>query len=224
MTIRNWPAGEQPREKLLNQGAATLSDAELLAIFLRTGLRGKSAVEVGRDLLISFGSLRAVLEAGPEEFCRLPGLGPVKYIQLQAALEVGRRNLHATLTRNTILNDPAATYNYLTSRLRHQRQEVFACVFLDNQHRVIHYEELTRGTFDQAVVYPREILKRTLHHNAAAVILSHNHPSGIAKPSRADRDLTEHIKTALALISTRVLDHVIIGEGEIFSFAEQGLL
>lgn len=224
MAITDWPAGERPREKMLERGAAALSDAELLAIFLRTGSRGLSAVDLARDLLDGFGGLRPLLAAGRDEFCRRPGLGTAKFVQLQAVMEMARRHLDETLMRGDALSSPAATQAWLTSRLRDREHEVFACVYLDNRHRVIAFDELFRGTIDGASVYPREVVKAALRHNAAAVIFSHNHPSGIAEPSRADERLTTRLRDALALVDIRVLDHIIIGDGHPVSFAERGLI
>jgi DNA repair protein RadC len=224
MSIRDWPDEERPREKLLQRGASSLSEAELLAIFLRTGVAGRSAVDLARDLLNHFGSLRQLLEADQVSFCNIPGLGVAKYVQLQAVLELGRRFLEETLERNDALQSVADTRRYLTAKLRHQAHEVFACLFLDNRHRVICFEELFHGTIDGASVHPRQVVKRALYHNAAALILAHNHPSGIAEPSQADEQITLRLKEALALIDVRVLDHFIIGEGQVVSFAERGLL
>jgi DNA repair protein RadC len=224
MSIRDWPDDERPREKLLARGAAALSDAELLAIFLRTGIPGRSAVDLARDLLNQYGGLRRLLEADVTSFCAGRGLGPAKYVQLQAVLEMGRRFLEETLQRGNPLQSVADTRRYLTAKLRHHPHEVFACLFLDNRHRVISFEELFYGTIDGASVHPRQIVKRALYHNAAALILAHNHPSGIAEPSRADQQITLRLKEALALIDVRVLDHFIIGDGQTVSFAERGLL
>lgn len=222
MSIRLWPEQERPREKLLNLGAAALSDAELLAIFLRTGIRGCSAVELARRLLGDFGGLRQLLEAGQEEFTRHAGLGPAKFAQLQAVLEMGRRHLEATIKRESALESPQAVRNFLKAQLRHQPHEVFACLFLDTKHRVLAFEPLFYGTIDGASVYPRQVVKRALAHNAAALILSHNHPSGVSEPSQADRMLTERLKDALALIDVRILDHFIVGDGEPLSMVEYG--
>jgi len=222
MAIKDWPADERPREKLLLRGAAALSDAELLAIFLRTGTRGMTAVDLARSLLDQHGSLRNLLAAGQREFCSNLGLGPAKYALLQAVLEMGRRHLWETLTRSDTLASPDATRNYLTARLREHHNEVFACLFLDNKNRVIEYEELFFGTIDGASVHPRQIVQRALSHNAAALILAHNHPSGIAEPSQADRQITHRIREALSLLDIRVLDHLVIGDGEISSLAELG--
>lgn len=224
MAITDWPTHERPREKLLQRGAAALSDAELLAIFLRTGVAGKTAVDLARELLNYFSGLRALLEADQREFCQGPGLGQAKYVQLQACLEMGRRHLEATLIRGDALADPQATRHYLKARLRTYSFEVFACLFLDNRHRILAFEELFRGTIDGASVYPREVVKRALAHNAAAVILAHNHPSGVAEPSRADETITQRLKEALALVDIRVLDHIVVGDSETLSFAERGFL
>lgn len=224
MSIRNWPVSERPREKLLEQGPAALSDAELLAIFLRTGVAGRSAVDLARQLLSEFGSLRALLEADLPSFSAHPGLGPAKYAQLQAVLEMARRHLAERLRRESALESPQAVRDYLKAQLRHEPHEVFGCLFLDARHRVLAYEALFRGTIDGASVYPRQLVKRALAHNAAALILTHNHPSGVAEPSQADRVLTERIKEAMALVDVRVLDHFIIGDGEPLSMAERGWL
>ena len=224
MPITDWPVSERPREKLLGQGAPALSDAELLAIFLRTGLPGCSAVDLARQLLTRFGSLRALLQADLRQFSAHPGLGPAKYAQLQAVLEMGRRHLFEDLKRGDALTSPGAVRAFLRSQLAALPHEVFACLFLDNQHRVIAFEELFRGTIDSASVYPREVLKRALAHNAAALILTHNHPSGVAEPSQADLQLTRRLRESLALLDIRVLDHLVIGDGDPVSMAERGLL
>ena len=224
MSIRDWPDAERPREKLLSRGAAALSDAELLAIFLRTGKRGCSAVDLARELLTRYGGLRQLLESDQASFCAGPGLGMAKYTQLQAVLEMSQRYLGETLKRGDALQSVADTRRYLTAKLRHHPHEVFACLFLDNRHQVIVFEELFYGTIDGASVHPRQVVKRALHHNAAALILAHNHPSGIAEPSRADEQITLRLKNALDLIDVRVLDHFIVGDGATVSFAERGLL
>jgi DNA repair protein RadC len=224
MKIKDWPAAERPREKLLAQGAAALSDAELLAIFLRVGLPGVSAVDLARGLLSEFGGLRALLEAGREQFCRARGLGDAKFVQLQAALEIARRHLAETVWKGSALCSPAAVRDYLAMQLRHRRREVFCCLFLDTQHRVISFEELFEGTLNAASVYPREVVQAALQRGAAAVILAHNHPSGICEPSQADIWITERLVQALELVDIKVLDHLIVGEGQALSFAEQGLL
>ena len=222
MSIRDWPASDRPREKLLERGADILTDAELLAIFLRTGLPGRSAVDLARDLLIRFGSLRGLLAASQSDFCAAHGLGQAKYAQLQAVLEMGRRHLDENLRERDSLNDPIAVRRYLQSRLRGLDHEVFAALFLDSQHRLIAYEVLTHGTLDGASIYPREVVKAALRLGAAAVIFAHNHPSGFAEPSAADRVLTDRLRDALSLVDVRVLDHFVIGEGRPVSFAERG--
>lgn len=224
MSIKHWPAEERPREKLLAKGSEALTDAELLAIFLRIGIAGKSAVDLARELLSEFGSLQALLEADQARFCLGKGLGSAKYAQLQAVLEMAKRHFVEILQRGDVLTSPNTTRAYLSAQLRGYSFEVFACLFLDNQHRVIQWEELFRGTIDGASVYPREVAKRALFHNAAAVIFAHNHPSGINEPSQADKQITEKLKQALSLFDIRVLDHFIIGDGQPYSFAEHGLL
>jgi DNA repair protein RadC len=222
MAITDWPASERPREKLLALGASALSDAELLAIFLRTGVRGMTAVDLARDLIRRFGSLRAMLAAPREEFCTSKGLGEAKYVQLQAVMEMARRQLSEILVRGEALSSPQAAADYLRAQLRDREHEVFGVLFLDSQHRVLAYDELARGTVDGAAVYPREVVKAALRRNAAAVILAHNHPSGIAEPSAADRALTERLRQALGTVDVRVLDHLVVGDGAPVSFAERG--
>ena len=223
MSIKDWPAEQRPRERLLSQGSAALSDAELLAIFLRTGIAGKSAVELAQLLLQNFGSLRALLKAGQDDFCQHLGLGPAKFAQLQAVLEMSRRYCSESLRRGDALSSPQETRQYLSDKLRDYKHEVFAALFLDQRHRVICFEELFSGTLDGAAVYPREVLKKALQHNAAALIFAHNHPSGVAEPSDADQHITKRLKEALALVDIRVLDHFIIGD-DVVSFAERGLI
>jgi len=224
MPITDWPIDERPRERLLKQGAHSLTDAELLAIFLRTGIPGKTAVDLARDLLQESGGLRQILALELKAFCQKPGLGEAKYAQLQAVLEMGRRHLFERLEQGEELSSPQAVRHYLTARLRHQDRELFCCLFLDNRHRVIRCEDLFHGTIDGASVYPREVVKRALALNAAAVILAHNHPSGVAEPSHADQRLTQRLQRALELVDIRVLDHMVVGEAEVVSFAERGLL
>ena len=215
---------ERPREKLLARGADTLSDAELLAIFLRTGVKGKTAVDLARELLLEFGSLRALLEADRTQFNRSRGLGNAKYALLQAVLEMAKRHIKEPLRRGDVLTSPQHTRNYLRIQLRKYPYEVFACLFLDSQNRIIEFEELFRGTIDGASIYPREVVRKALTVNSAAVIFAHNHPSGLCSPSAADKQITEKLRQALALLDIRVLDHIIIGDGEPYSFAENGLL
>ncbi len=224
MAIRDWPEGERPREKLIAKGASALSDAELLAIFLRTGVRGLSAVDLARDLLLRFSGLNGLLTASEEVFCEAKGMGQAKYVQLQAVLELARRHLAEELTRDTVFTSPQAVKQFLLAQLSDRRQEVFMVLFLDNRHRLIVAEELFHGTIDGASVYPREVVRRALHHNAAATILAHNHPSGVAEPSRDDLEITKQLKQALALIDVRVLDHIVVGRGYTVSLAEQGAL
>lgn len=224
MAISDWPAGERPREKLLERGASSLSDAELLAIFLRIGVTGKSAVDLARELLIRFGSLTQLFASSEKDFCETHGMGQAKYAQLQAVLEMSRRALQEEMQRGEALNSPRAVREYLQLLLGGRQQEVFLVLFLDTQHRVIASEELFRGTLSQTSVYPREVVKRTLAHNAAAVILAHNHPSGVAEPSQADRLLTDALKQALSLVDVRVLDHFVVAGGQTLSFAEKGLI
>jgi DNA repair protein RadC len=224
MSIRHWPISERPREKLLQLGPQALSEAELLAILIRTGTKGSNALEVARELLVQFGSLRHLLTAEQQHACASPGLGPARYAALQAALELARRHYQQLMTIGSVLSNPRATREFLRMRLRDLRHEVFCCVYLDNRNRVIAFEELFRGTIDGASVHPREVVKEALAHNAAAVILAHNHPSGIAEPSQADELITRRLKEALALVDIRVLDHLVVGDDSCESFAERGLL
>jgi DNA repair protein RadC len=224
MSIRDWPAEERPREKLLARGAAALSDAELLALFFGSGRRGRTAVDLGRDLLGAHGGLKPLLDLDATALGSQSGVGPATASRLQAALELGRRYLASDLQRPDAMTHPAACADYLRARIGGYPYEVFACVFLDNRHRVIACEELFRGSIDGASVHPREVVRRCLTHNAAAVIFAHNHPSGVAEPSQADRDITRHLQQALKLIEVRVLDHFIIGTGTPLSLAERGWL
>lgn len=224
MAIIDWPLDDRPREKLLAKGPAALSDAELVAIFLRTGIKGKSAVELAREQLTRFGSLSALTGAARDAFCAERGLGAAKYAQLQAAMEIARRTLREKLDAGVALSAPGAVRDFLRLTLRSLPHEVFMVVFLDAQHRVLGSEELFRGTLTQTSVYPREVVKRALHHNAAAVILAHNHPSGVAEPSRADEALTAALKQALGLVDVRVLDHFVVAGDGALSFAERGLI
>ena len=222
MHIRDWPAAERPREKLLARGPGALSDAELLAIFLGSGLRGRDAVETARDLLGAHGPLRVLLERSAMELAGLPGLGPARACALSAALELGHRHLSADLERGAALSDPQAAGRYFAQRLRGLPHEVFAALFLDNRHRSIAFEELFRGTLDGAEVHPREVVRRALAHNAAAVIVGHNHPSGNREPSAADRAVTARLKQALSLVDLRLLDHFVIADGPPVSLAARG--
>jgi DNA repair protein RadC len=224
MPISDWPEQERPREKLLSKGAASLSDAELLAIFLRTGLQGKTAIDLSRDLLTEFDGLRGMIEADSRSFCQIRGLGLAKYSQIQAAIELGKRYLQENLGKKDVLSSPNDTKNFLIAQLRAYPHEVFACLFLDNRHQIISFDEMFKGTIDGASVYPREVVKQALARNAAAVIFAHNHPSGIAEPSLADKNITRRLQEALKLVDIRVLDHFIIGDNTAVSFAELGLL
>jgi DNA repair protein RadC len=224
MAIREWPKDERPREKLLSRGAEALSDAELLAILLRTGTRGRSAVQLARDLLAHFRSLRKLIAADRGRFCAEPGLGLARFAELQAAVEIARRQLAETLRAGPSLASPRATCDFLVAKLRDREHEVFCCLYLDNRHRLIHFEELFRGTIDGASVHPREVVKQALVWNSAAVIIAHNHPSGIPDPSQADEIITQRVKHALALVDIRLLDHIIVGDGASASLAERGLI
>lgn len=224
MSIRDWPENERPREKLLARGAQALSDAELLAVLFGCGSRGVSAVDLGRSLLGQYRSLRCLLQAGREACVDRPGLGPRRYGILQAALELSRRHYGEALKAGPALEAPQATRAFLVAQLRDRPYEVFCCLHLDNRHRLIAFEELFRGTIDGASVHPREVVKAALARNAAAVILAHNHPSGVAEPSQADELITARLRDALALVDIRVLDHLVVGDGRCMSFAERGLL
>jgi DNA repair protein RadC len=222
MAISDWPLAERPRERLLAQGAAVLSDAELLAVFLRTGIRGKSAVELARELLGDIGL--AGLLAAPGNWQSIKGLGPAKTAQLAAVMEVARRCLKEDLRSGSALTSPGAVREYLRLAIAGREHEVFVCLWLDAQHRVISFDELFRGTLTQTSVYPREIVKAGLKANAAAVIFAHNHPSGVAQPSQADELLTRNLKEALGLVEIKVLDHFVVAGSQALSFAERGLL
>jgi DNA repair protein RadC len=224
MTIRDWPTDERPREKLAARGAAVLSDAELLAIFIGSGRRGKTAVDLGRELLTAHGSLKTLLDLEVAALATQPGLGLAKACAVHAAMELGRRYLASELKRPDALAHPSACADYLRVRIGAHPYEVFACLFLDQRLRVIAFEELFRGSIDGASVHPREVVRRCLAHNAASVILAHNHPSGVAEPSQADREITAELKRALALIDVRVLDHFIIGCGPPTSLALRGMI
>ncbi|WP_367987863.1 DNA repair protein RadC [Vibrio sp. NTOU-M3] len=222
MAIKSIPTESMPREKLLSHGPEALTDAELLAIFLRTGTPGMNVLELADFLIKDFATLRGLFSASKEEFCRHKGLGEAKFVQLQAVLEMTQRYLAEALSRGEALTSPQQTKLYLSGLLRDRQREAFYVLFLDNQHRVIKDEVMFEGTIDAASVYPREVVKRALHLNAAALILAHNHPSGIAEPSQADRRITLRISDALALVDIRLLDHFVVGDGEIVSFAERG--
>ena len=236
MKICQWPKAERPREKLIERGPHTLSDAELLAILIGSGRKGHSALDLARGLIADFGSLRQLLSADRSRWlrdpaearrsgpARHPGIGPARYATMQAALELSRRHYCDTLRARPGLNAPDATRKFLLAQLRDRPYEVFCCLYLDNRHRLIVFEELFRGTLNGASVYPREVLRQVLFHNAAAVILAHNHPSGVLEPSQPDESITARLREALALIDVRVLDHFIVGDGQCFSFAEHGLL
>lgn len=224
MAIKDWPESERPRERLLRQGPAALSDAELLAIFLRVGVTGRSALDLASDLLNRFRSINGVFAATLNDFAELKGLGEAKYVQLMAVHELAKRALAEELRRDALLNSPSKVRDYLRLRLGHLGHEVFFALFLDAQNRLIAAEELFQGTLTQTSVYPREVVKRALAFNAAAVVFAHNHPSGVAEPSRADEMLTRALKEALQLVDVRVLDHLIVGHGGTMSFAERGLV
>ncbi|MGF1903820.1 RadC family protein [Aliivibrio logei] len=222
MSLMNLPEESRPREKLLALGPKSLTDAELLAIFLRTGIKGMNAIELADSLLKEFGSLRKLLSANQRQFCSHKGLGSAKFAQLQAVVEMTERYLLEKIEKEDALTSPEHTKRYLTRILRDRHREAFYVLFLDNQHRVLKGEVLFEGTIDSAAVYPREVVKRSIDYNAAAIILAHNHPSGVAEPSQADRRITKRISDAVELVDIRVLDHFVIGDGEIVSFAERG--
>ena len=221
---RSRPEPQLPREKLLSSGVDALDDAELLAIFLGTGTRGLPVLPLASRLLDDFGGIRGLVSAGQDNLCSRSGIGPAKCAVILAALELAKRYLLLGLERGETVSDPSSTGDFLRLRLRESPREIFACLFLDNQHRLIAYEELFFGTIDGASVHPREVVRRSLAHNAAAVIFAHNHPSGVAEPSQADRRITERLQAALSLIDVRVLDHMVVGDLEVVSFAERGLL
>lgn len=224
MSITGWLPGEGPRDKLLDRGAATLSDAELLAVLLHTGYRDCSAVDMARKLLREFVGINGLMRAGQVSVLACPGIGPAKYARLRAAMELARRQALQQAFAGDVLSSPGETRRFLQHHLGNHVREVFTCLFLDSQHRVLRCEDLFFGTLDGAAVYPREVAVRALQYGAAAVIFAHNHPSGVAEPSSADRRITERLCSALALLDIRVLDHIIVGCGCEYSFAEQGLL
>jgi len=217
-----WPTEEKPREKLLQRGASVLSDAELLAIFLRTGIKGKNVIELSREILQHFGSLKKMFAADIKTFCQFKGLGEAKFVQLQACLEMSQRHLAEEISHQDVMNNPAQVKTYIQSRLMSHTNEVFAVLFMDNQHRVIAFEELFFGTINASSVHPRVVVQRSLVHNAAAVIISHNHPSGVAEPSISDIDITQTLKQALNLVDVRLLDHLIVASHQVTSLAEIG--
>jgi DNA repair protein RadC len=219
MPITNWPQADRPREKLIKHGSKNLSDTELLAIFIRNGTKGKTAVDLARTLLNHFGGLRNLLDANEEQICTFPGLGRAKYAELQASLEISRRHLEEQLISTNVISNTETAYLYLASKLRSYQHEVFAGLFLDNQNQVIHYEELFHGTINNTTVYPREIVKTALHHNASAVIFAHNHTSGIPTPSPQDKQLTKILTKILHPLDIKVLDHIIIGNNSYVSLA-----
>lgn len=223
-TIKAWPTSERPREKLAEMGVAALSDAELLAILLGTGVRGKDVVTYARDLMAAYEGIGGLLTAPAEDLLQEQGMGPARVMQLQVVMEISRRYLAWQLRRDDGFTQPSMVRDYLTSQLRHQQREVFVVLLLDSQHRLLKYVELFHGTINAAPVYPREIIKLVMQHNAAAVILAHNHPSGVAEPSQADQRVTERLKKALGMIDVALLDHFVVGSGEPVSFAERGLL
>ncbi len=224
MSISLWPEAQRPRERLIKHGAQALTDAELLSIFLRTGIPGKSAVAMGQELTRHFGSLHALFSATQEAFSAIAGIGPAKYVQVQAVIELAGRSICEHLENGDILNAPQAVRQYLQLTLGRKTHECFVALFMDARNCMIKMEELARGTLTHASVYPREVVKAALAHNAASVILAHNHPSGNAEPSQADFTLTETLRTALALVDVRILDHLVIGTGTSYSFSEHGKL
>ena len=224
MPITDWPASERPREKLVERGAESLSDAELLAIFLRTGIPGLTAVDLARHILNHFGSLGAMFRASQKAFCEPKGLGVAKYVQLQAVLELSQRFLREQADAGVVASSSDAVRSYLQSSLADQHRELFHVLFLDTQHKIIASETLFYGTLSSAAVYPREIIKRSMELNAAAMILAHNHPSGVAEPSDADIQITRRVADAAALVDVRVLDHLVVGKGVVTSLAERGLI
>ena len=225
MNLRDWPAAERPREKLLQGGAGQLSDAELLAVLLGTsGNRGMNVVDLARIMLAKYESLRDLLQSNAPRLLDTPGMGPAGYCRLQAALELARRHYAEALRAGPLLDSPRATRDFLIARLRDSPHELFCCLHLDNRHRLIAFDELFRGTIDGASVHPREVVKQALARNAAALILAHNHPSGVAEPSQADELITRRLREALALVDIRVLDHLIVADTGCLSFAERGLL
>lgn len=221
MNIKQWPHAERPREKLLLQGAGSLSDAELLAIFIRCGVKGKTAVDIARGLLQQFGNFKKIIDLERQEFCCCSGLGVAKYVELQATLELVKRYIGQTLSDSGSFADIVAAKLYCAAKLSQHKREVFAAAFLDNSNQLLHYDELFYGTINRAVVYPREVVRKALQYNAASLILMHNHIAGGAVlPSNDDKQVTAHLQEVLAVIDVKILDHIIVGDGECFSFAE----
>ena len=224
MNIKQWQEADRPREKLLAKGPGALSDSELLAVFLGHGMAGLDAVSLARELLGEFGSLKQFFAASRSTFCQHRGLGMARYVRTQAVLELCRRCLQENLQRTTVFTEPAMVKNYLQYSIGMEQREVFMLLYLDSQHRLIKAEPLFFGTIDASPVYPRIVVQSALAHNAAAVILAHNHPSGVAEPSRADRAITERLSQAMALVDIKLLDHFVVGDAEVISFAERGWL
>lgn len=224
MVLKDIPAGARPREKLLAQGPGALADAELIALLLRTGFKGMSVLQLAQSMLDAFGGLTGLLNAGPNDLGRIKGLGPAKRAEMAAVIELARRSLAQQLAQRPVLDAPAKVKDYLRLQLAQRDHEVFGVLFLDAQNHLLGFDEMFRGTLTQTSVYPREVAKRALEINAAAVILAHNHPSGAAEPSRADEFLTQSLKSALQMIDVRVLDHLVVGHADVVSFAERGLL
>lgn len=224
MVLKDIPAAARPREKLLTRGPAALADAELIALLLRTGLKGTSVLQLAQQLLDTFGGLQGLLQASAADLKRIKGLGPAKRAEITAVMELARRSLAQQLAQRTVLSSPQNVKDFLRLQLAHEEHEVFAVMFLDVQNQLLQFEPMFRGTISQTSVYPREVVKRALALHASAVILAHNHPSGIAEPSRADEFLTQSLKQALALIDVRVIDHLVVGADHAISFAERGLL
>ena len=224
MAICDWPLDERPREKLLKKGASALSDSELLAIFLRTGIPGKTALDLAREMIQFYGGLKGLLNASKAEFCCFPGMGGAKYAQLQASLEMSQRYFHEEMRESDVMTSPEASKNFVRLALAGRQFETFACLYLDSQHQMLGFEELFQGTLDAASVYPREVVRQVLAQGAGAVIFCHNHPSGSTEVSRADRQITKRLSEALALIDVKVLDHLIVAGATVVSFAELGLI
>lgn len=221
-SLSSWPQQDRPREKLLQKGAAALSDSELLAIFLRTGVKGKNVIELAREIILHFGSLKKLLAASQEEFCQFKGLGAAKFVQLQACMEMSQRHLVEEISHSDAISNPSQVKAYVQGRLMSRQNEVFAALFLDNQHRILAFEELFFGTINSSSVHPRVVLQRAIALNAAAIIVTHNHPSGVSEPSISDIDITQTLKQALSLVDVRLLDHLIVASHQVTSMAEQG--